>query len=693
MNTMREAQWDLSTTHADSQGNGTYLYDGPANLTALQYPQDNKTCYYAYDGAQRMTKAQSPAGFTAYWIYDPDSDVTKKVYGNGMISWATFDAVDRMTSLRYTTNTGAPIAYFDYSRDVSGRINIINREPALGVAIYYSYDNIDRLLAEVWRKQSDNSQVYAFSYSYDTAHNRLTMRREGSTVGTDFESAYYAYANDNSMTKKRVYTAPSTFVNTYFYYDNNGARTAAVEGGSPTYFGYGANKLPTVIAPPGIAATYFYYDALLNRYCINNAGMPTYYLWEGLKLLEERDASGNLLARFTHGYSRLSSIGTLVEMQRNVGGATYYQFPLMDHRGTVYATSDGANVALQQSYTLDSFGRPLAAVGGAFPAIPNEFISQTNAMTLQIGGVWYLLFKYRIIRIDEGSFLSRDFLPYLNKYRAWSNNPVGQVDNNGLESADSGSGTLQTFDDLVKIAEYTKSITNKVGKCNANDARLLFLKTQQAILDKLSKKKCCTGSAKSTDWIVRVVSRFMASLNNALQGKFAHGSSALKDRVNKTGGNEEWAATFAAISNIQKERPDVASVYAAVTMMEIHIGVDLKDALTIEGVGTDADYECIGQAVKEAMLENFPFSATPDQASCISDLGAQFYGNKFDPLKLRDEVRNDVKKFLLETYGISDPYAGYNPLNPPPTIPSPPALPLPPPVPGNLDQAFGKGIR
>ncbi len=33
---------------------------------------------------------------------------------------------------------------------------------------------------------------------------------------------------------------------------------------------------------------------------------------------------------------------------------------------------------------------------------------------------------------ELGIFLSRDFLPYLNKYRAFSNDPVNQVDNDGL---------------------------------------------------------------------------------------------------------------------------------------------------------------------------------------------------------------------------------------------------------------------
>src|SRR5258706_14925398 len=107
------------------------------------------------------------------------------------------------------------------------------------------------------------------------------MRRE-STAGTEAESAYYAYAADNSLTKRKVVTPPSTNVDTYYYYDNNGSMTSFVEGASSTYFAYNDNHLVARIAPPSEAASYFYYDGRLNRYCQNIAGTQTYYLWNGM---------------------------------------------------------------------------------------------------------------------------------------------------------------------------------------------------------------------------------------------------------------------------------------------------------------------------------------------------------------------------------------------------------------------------
>ena len=277
-------------------------------------------------------------------------------------------------------------------------------------------------------------QIYAFSYSYDATGNRLQMRREA-TAGVETESAYYSYAADNSLTKKQVVNPPAAPVNSYFYYDANGSRTVWVESGNATYYGYNASNLPTVVAPPSESATYFYYDGLLNRYCEIQAGTAAYFLWDAkYNLLDERNADGSLRARYANGFTPIKGIGSVVEVQRAAGGATYYQYPVMDHRGSVYATVDnGQNTQL--TYTTDAFGRQLAGVGGAVPTLPNDLIAQSNVRMRQIGGKWYLIFRYRIVPVDEAAFTSRDFLGYFNKYRLWSNNPANQVDRDGLASA------------------------------------------------------------------------------------------------------------------------------------------------------------------------------------------------------------------------------------------------------------------
>ena len=155
-----------------------------------------------------------------------------------------------------------------------------------------------------------------------------------------------------------------------------------------------------------------------------------YYLWDGPNLLEERDGSGNLQARHTHGYTKIPGIGSVMETQRIADGATYFMYGCMDHRGTAYAVTDAAQ-NIQLGYTQDAFGIQLAPVGGANPAVPNDLIYQTNWLTLNIGGKNYVISPARLT-IDGSVFLQRDALPSLNKYVVVSNNPVGRVDPTGL---------------------------------------------------------------------------------------------------------------------------------------------------------------------------------------------------------------------------------------------------------------------
>jgi hypothetical protein len=194
---------------------------------------------------------------------------------------------------------------------------------------------------------------------------------------------------------------------------------------------YGPHGLVTRIAPPEGNPWNFYYDGQLNRYCIDKGGEATYYLWDGLNLLEERAADGSLIARYTHGATPIYGIGSVVEVERHVGAATYFQYLVMDHRGTAYKVTDEAG-ATQIAYTLDAFGRELAAPTGLDPTVPNDLAYQTNWLTIKVAGRSLGLSRFRLYDPANAVFLRRDFLRYLNKYRCWSNNPPGQVDRDGL---------------------------------------------------------------------------------------------------------------------------------------------------------------------------------------------------------------------------------------------------------------------
>ena len=406
-----------STPRADAV---YYGYDAASNLARLQYPQGT-ACYYGYDGAQRMNSLLSPYAKSAYWTYDSQNNVLQKTYGNGMVSFANFDNASRISSLRYATSAGAAIAYFDYSRDAAGRITAIGRETDL--AVYYSYDKVDRILAETWRKKSNNAQIYAFSYNYDATGNRLTQRREAAGPA-DYESTYYSYANDNSRTKKQI---QNSGLSTYYYYDANGSLTTSVEGANATYFTYAPSGMIASITPPVADgnAWNFNYDSRLNRYKIDKGGGTiSYLLWDGLNMMEERDGAGALVGRYTYGYSPIAGIGNCVEIYLQSTATTYAI--AMDHRGTGHVLLDGTGAEVGRRY-YDAFGVILGQTG----TWPVALGYQSNWQTVQIGSKWWGLSAARVYDFATGQFTQRDVLPNLLRVvSAAPGNAIGIFDKN-----------------------------------------------------------------------------------------------------------------------------------------------------------------------------------------------------------------------------------------------------------------------
>jgi hypothetical protein len=74
--------------------------------------------------------------------------------------------------------------------------------------------------------------------------------------------------------------------------------------------------------------------------------------------------------------------------------------------------------------------------------------NQSNWLTLPVGTQRLCISRARLYDPELAIFLSRDFLPYPNKYRAWSNSPVGQVDRDGLEDEDPVHAGVGKFVDV-----------------------------------------------------------------------------------------------------------------------------------------------------------------------------------------------------------------------------------------------------
>jgi YD repeat-containing protein len=444
-----------------------YWYDAVSSVTRIRYPKVTSAAYYVYDNAQRMRKVNSPEGHSCYYNYDVASNVVKKVFGNGAICYYVYDKADRVKNIRHVTSAGVAIAYFDYGRDAAGKITKIGRE--VDCAVYYTYDSMDRLTGEVWRRKSNNGQIYGFWYNYDNASNRTRMRREFA-AGVEWESAYYVYDKANALFKRQVQPASVT---TYYKYDLNGSLRKEWDGSKSTYYDYGPHGLITKITPPPADGNpwQFYYDGQLNRHKIDKGGTFGYYRWDNGNLLEERNAAGNIVARYTHGYTTIPGIGSVVECQRVTATTTYYQYHHMDHRGTVYAVTDPSQGAMLR-YFQDAFGRQVKAPTGTTPSLANDQIYQCNWMTHQIGNITYCISQYRPYLPTLGLYCCPDFVrSYDNKRRSsvyvyCLNAPTNFVDVLGLTDTQLPGGAQSLVDHIIKlreqIASYIQLLKSKV---------------------------------------------------------------------------------------------------------------------------------------------------------------------------------------------------------------------------------------
>ncbi len=361
-----------------------FVYDKTGRRTYLN--SSGGEVYYEYDAIGRMQKLQKQGASEAQYEYDAANRLTKKTLGNGCYTYFAYDQANRITQILSCKPESTPLAYFEYTYDAASRITQCQRED--GTVIYYGYDEASRLTSEDWY---DNSMtpIYAFAWDYDAVGNRIYQKRGN-------QETYYTYDAGNALIQKHE---PGTGYS-YYQYDSRGNCTLIQEPDGNVYFTYNHANLVTSIHHKTGAFNYFYYDSQLHRYAIEDSNGLAYFTWDsnGLNLLAEKDASGNTTAQYTHGYTPIQGIGSLVEAKKEVDSCTYYQYPIYDHRGTVVKLVD-ENGETVGEYHYNAWG--LAFQEEEIGAT-NRFGWQSNWLKLTDSQEGLLLSPTRIYLAKEG---------------------------------------------------------------------------------------------------------------------------------------------------------------------------------------------------------------------------------------------------------------------------------------------------
>ncbi len=361
-----------------------YTYDAASNRKSLTAP-DGSITTYGYDSLNRLNGLSNSWAGSFGFNYDALSRRTSLTRPNGVNTSYSYDSVSHLLSVLHQAGTnildGASYTY-DPAGNRTSKTNYLN-----GVTENYTYDPLYQL-TQVTQGGSTTE-----SYSYDAVGNRL------SSLGVP----NYQYNASNELT--------STSAGSYTY-DANGSTLSDASG--KQYSWDFENRLTSVMVP-GTGTTTFAYDPFGRRIQKSAPLGTTNYLYDGTNIIEEADAVGSAVARFTHG--------PLIDeplSQFHSGIRTYYQ---AEDSGSITSLAD-SSATLSATYSYDSYGNLSASTG----TIVNPYRYTSRELDTEIGIYYY---RARFFDPSSGRFLNEDpkkTTAEFNFYRYALNSPVNRVD-------------------------------------------------------------------------------------------------------------------------------------------------------------------------------------------------------------------------------------------------------------------------
>lgn len=368
------------TEITDSQSTISYSYDALGHAQSRTDPYDYQIGY-GYDAAGNLASIQYPGGQTVHYTYDDAGQLQ-----------AVKDWSDRQTSYSYdrggllinTTKPDGSVATLGYD-DAQRLISLNNSKAQETIASYdYTLNGIgQRVNVRAVEQSFPFPPAADMSFTYGLANQQVSAGGMGQEFDTDgnLKRGYLGgLAADFSFDSRNQLTAGAGL---QYRYDAEGYRIAA--GGT--------------------------------RYVVDPMGALS-------RVLEERDNSGNVIARYVYGLGLIS--------REDANGANFrvYHFDL---RGSTVALTDGSGV-VTDAYAYDPFGALVEASGGT--ANPFRYNGRDGVMT-DSNGLYFMRARYFNPAVNR--FIGQDVLlgdilegQSLNRYAFVTNNPVSLIDPMGL---------------------------------------------------------------------------------------------------------------------------------------------------------------------------------------------------------------------------------------------------------------------
>jgi RHS repeat-associated protein len=372
----------------------------------LQQPSGSWTNGFGWDGAGRLTNVISPAGTFGYAY-----DVLRKrlpasiALANGSHITNNYDSVARLLAGHLRAGGGSLLDKHEYLYNLAGQRTNETRLDASSVD--YRYDGVGQLVvADSSVNAEDRGYLYdtAWNLSRRTNNgatatfsvNGLNELTNGSALGpmeydangnpTNRAAAAmsYEYDDENRLSGVQVYYLDDSGVaqgwRTEFKYDGLGRLRRRWEftpeqGNSPT-------RAPATLRSGGL----WYFD-----YGVR-------YVYDGLRVIQERDESNNPLVSYTRGrdlsgtFEVAGGIGGLLARSSgySAGSWTSHACYFADGNGNVTSLLD-ANQSVVASYRYDPFGNTISKSGSLADANIYRFSSKEIHLN---SGMYYYLYRF-----------------------------------------------------------------------------------------------------------------------------------------------------------------------------------------------------------------------------------------------------------------------------------------------------------
>lgn len=459
-----------------------YKYDAVGRMTVGQ--DDDSTVVMYYDTmSRRLLELQN--GVPVATSFDGKGNNTRRVYPSGRTIDLLYDEVDRPEALFDNGNALASYEYDGFDRvaqrdllanstrwslqyDLARRpIDSAHSNTATGAKIDERVSTWDRVGNRTTRTRPG---FVADAFVYDSLDQLVRVTRTGSGSGSNFHRI--------DKSGNRVSTTGSWYPGSYSMVgddaDVNQYTTTPIDArsydanGNLTRRSIPAGPLQQILAD----ASYDYRNQLFEHRSYTGAGHSTFYSYDvigrrirkltklgatvvsdvkyyyaGDRIVEERNAAGQTLATYVHGYY----IDEVLAMRRDVDGngtpEDYYYHS--DEQYNVTALSDSHGVPIER-YEYGDYGELLD--GATFqPTLASSFGNPYffTGRELDAESGWYY-YRTRYYDPIVGRFLSRDSLgnwadPVArgNGYTYCGNNPWSAVDPYGTDAIDFGKGVLE----------------------------------------------------------------------------------------------------------------------------------------------------------------------------------------------------------------------------------------------------------